>query len=266
VNVGVGDGADPLGALVWLPDVFEAVEAARGAVDALLREPRLRRRHDPQVSAAALRRGAWASAALDGWPGPFESFAPPFPDDDFGRLAAGSLRTSSEVADVAAVWRRSPLQALARLHLLAASGRVPDDALGRPRDAAAAARLDALAATLAAGTEAPAIIVAAVVHGEVLGLDAFGVGSGLVARAAARAVLIDRALDPRAVTAPEAGHLELGALDYAAALEGYRSGAADGVARWLVHCAQALAIGARLGRETCAALDSAAAADAADAS
>ncbi len=41
-------GADPLGELVRLPDVFEAVEAARGAVDALLREPRLRRRHDPR--------------------------------------------------------------------------------------------------------------------------------------------------------------------------------------------------------------------------
>ncbi len=251
----VAGGADPLAALVALPEVFEAVEAARGAVDALLREPRLRRTHDPRVSAAALRRGAWASAALDGWPGPFESFAPPFPDDDFGRLAAASLRTSSEVADVAAVWRRAPLQALARLHLLAASGRVADTDLGRPRGPLAADRLDRLAATLAAGTQAPAVVVAAVVHGEVLGLDAFGVGSGLVARGAARAVLIDRALDPRAVTAPEAGHLELGALEYAEALAGYRSGAPEGVARWLVHCAQALAIGARWGREACAALD-----------
>lgn len=257
MNARVGGGRDPLVELVRLPDVFEAVEAARGAVDALLREPRLRRRHDPQVSAAALRRGAWASAVLDGWPGPFESFAPPFPEDDFGRLAAASLRTSSEVADVAAVWRRSPLQALARLHLLAASGRVPDEALGRPRGSAAAARLDGLAAMLAAGTEAPAVVVAAVVHGEVLGLDAFGVGSGLVARAAERAVLVDRALDPRAVTAPEAGHLELGALEYAAALAGYRSGTPEGVGRWLVHCAQALAIGARIGREACAALDAA---------
>jgi hypothetical protein len=121
-----------------------------------------------------------------------------------------------------------------------------------------AARLDGLARVLTAGTSAPAVVVAAVVHGELMALRPFGVADGLVARAAARLVLVDRGLDPKAVSAPEVGHLELGdghgSGEYADALRAYVSGGPAGVATWLVHCSRAVALGAREGLAVCEAI------------
>ena len=87
-------------------------------------------------------------------------------------------------------------------------------------------RLDTLARVLAT-TSAPAVVVAAVVHGELLGLDAFPPVSGLVARAAVRLTLIERGLDPRSLVIVEAGHRERAA-EYAETLAGYRSGTPAG--------------------------------------
>ena len=56
---------DPLAPLAELPGVFEAADAARAAIDGLLREPALRRSRG-QVRAESRRRGAWASAQLAG--------------------------------------------------------------------------------------------------------------------------------------------------------------------------------------------------------
>ncbi|MDQ2797843.1 MAG: oxidoreductase, partial [Actinomycetota bacterium] len=103
-------------------------------------------------------------------------------------------------------------------------------------------RLDILASVLAA-TSAPAVIVAAIVHGEILGLDAFPPTSGVVARAAARLTLVDRGLDPKSLVVIEAGHRELRA-EYDAALMAYRTGTPEGIGTWLVHCSDALVAGA----------------------
>ena len=77
---------------------------------------------------------------------------------------------------------------------------------------------------LTAPTRAPALVVAAVVHGEVATMAAFPVGAGLVARAASRLTLAARGLDPGAVSVPEVGHLELGRTAYLDALQGYAGG------------------------------------------
>jgi hypothetical protein len=61
-------------------------------------------------------------------------------------------------------------------------------------------------------------------------------------------VLIARGLDPRAASVPEIGHLELGVGAYREALEGYRGGGTAGVAAWVSHCAQAVALGGHAGR------------------
>ena len=164
-------------------------------------------------------------------------------------LGANALRLNAELASLAETWDAAPLQALARMHVLAAAGLVGDDALGRPvgRGGGRPARGDS-ARCSRRPTTAPAVVVAAVVHGEVLVTDAFGVGSGLVARAASRCVLVARGLDPRAASVPEVGHLELGPEPYALALAGYGTGTPDGVADWVSHCAQAVALGGRAGR------------------
>ena len=271
---------DLLAPLVALPGVEAAVAQARAAVDGLLASRVLRRR-SAEVTAESALRGARASAELEGAGIELErlrgqllaggAVTLPNRDERGGRVVEGAVRLHADLGSVLVAWRHSPRQALARLHVLAAAALVSDpDALGRPRRTGAAyedplelgpapdplevaARLDGLARVLVTGTAAPAVVVAAVVHGELMALRAFGTGDGLVARAAARLVLVDRGLDPKAVSAPEVGHAELHA-DYAEALRAYVSGSPDGVARWILHCADAVALGAREGVAVCEAM------------
>jgi hypothetical protein len=256
---------DALSRLTRLPGVFEAVDAARGSVDVLLRELRGRdlRRRVPEVTAESLRRGAWASACLEAGAvpgggsiiGPVEAFHAPFGDDVAGATSRGALRLTTELSSLSQVWTRAPSQALARLHTLAAADLVADEWLGRPRpDAGVADRLAALSELVIAPTEAPAVVVSAIVLGELLGLQPFVGGNGLVARAAARIVLLERGLDPQAASVPEAGLLELGSEATAAALAGYLTATADGVAAWIGHWAHAVALGGRAGRDVAAGL------------
>jgi hypothetical protein len=111
-----------------------------------------------------------------------------------------------------------------------------------------------LADILAAPSSAPALVAAAVVHGEVATSGAFAQGAGVVARAAARLTLVDRGLDPKAVSVPEVGHVELGPEAYRAALRGYAGGGPDGIAAFVVHCAEAVVLGAREGVAVCEAI------------
>ena len=188
-----------------------------------------------------------------------------------GRVVAAALRATAAVPDQAGVWGRAPLQALAALHVLVAGDFSPADRLGRPRvddapddplrlgtpppSAEVAARLDTLARVVTAPTQAPALVVAAVVHGELLALRPFAWGSGLVARAAVRLVLAERGVDPGLLTVPEAGMLGPGRPEYVRAARGFAAGTPDGVAAWLVWHARAVALGAAEARAVLADLD-----------
>ena len=241
---------DPLETLGDLPGVFEAVDAARAAIDVLLREPMLRRGRG-EVRAEARRRGAWASARLAGVDVAVEDFNAPFGGDESGRLSAASLRIAGDVRGLSDTWRRAPMQALARLHTLAAVDVVEPDALGRPRlDQDVAARLAGLA-DMVADTDAPGVVVAGVVHGDLLDLRPFGWGDGLIARAALRLVLVSRGVDPDALTVPEEGLLELGRDRCDAAFAGYQTGTPEGMASWLIHNAAAVQHGAAVTRRLC---------------
>jgi hypothetical protein len=140
-------------------------------------------------------------------------------------------------------WSRAPGQVLARLHVLAAADLTDRADLGRPAGHAGP-RLGSLFGLVTGETTAPAVLVAALVHGELAALAPFGTADGVVARAAARLTGITRGLDPKAVSVPEVGFAELGREAYDAALAGYASGGADGVAGWLVHCCRATEHGA----------------------
>lgn len=272
--------SDLLAPLLDLPGVTDAVAEARTAIDALLSH-RVLRRGSTEVTAESALRGARASAELEGAGIELErlrgqlmaggTVTLPSKDERGARVVEGAVRLHADLGQLLVPWRHSPRQALARLHVLAASELVDDpDALGRPRSQGrayddpqglgpapepveVAARLDGLARVLTAGTSAPAVVVAAVVHGELMALRPFGSADGLVARAAARLVLIDRGLDPKAVSAPEVGHAELHH-DYPEALRAYIGGGPDGVATWVVHCARAVALGAREGLAVCEAI------------
>ena len=197
------------------------------------------RRGSAEVTAESALRGARASAELEGAGIELErlrgqlmgggTVTLPSKDERGALLVQGAVRLHADLGQLLVPWRHSPRQALARLHVLAAADLVDDpDALGRPRPPASS-REDPLGLGPGAragrgrrpprrpgpgaarpARRAPAVVVAAVVHGELMALRAFGTADGLVARAAARLVLVDRGLDPKAVSAPEVGHVELG--------------------------------------------------------
>ncbi len=113
---------DPLAAVARLPEVFEAVEAARGSVDALLRDLRALRcgRRVTEVTAEAVRLGGLGLGRLEGRDGGAEDVRRSGRDV----LGANALRLHVELASLAETWDGAPLQALARMHVLAAAGLV----------------------------------------------------------------------------------------------------------------------------------------------
>ena len=252
------DRADPLAHLAGLPGVADAVGRAREAVDAL-RGHRVLRRQSERVSSESAIRGARASAALEGADVPLDVLKRTV--TAAGRLPAaeepvvqGALRVAAELGRLQGTWERAPMQVVARLHSLAAADLVDDPAaLGRP-DPAGATRLGALGELLTGRTTAPAVVVAAVVHAELATSEAFPAGAGLVARAAARLTLVTRGLDPTAVAVPEVGLVELGVEAYREALAGYRTGTDAGLTGWVVHCSEAVVLGAREGVAVCEAI------------
>ncbi|RXS66468.1 oxidoreductase [Streptomyces sioyaensis] len=263
---------DPLVTLASLPGVTDSVDSVRKGVDRVYGHRIMRRRSNEVTSEAALR-GARGSAALSGADWALEGVRR---RTDFGvegepRTVGAALRLTAESGQLLSVWRQSPLRVLARLHLVAAGGESADETVGRPRLAGepvdeplielalpgadeVAGRLDGLSRMLLAGTEAPALVTAAVVHGELLALRPFASCNGLVARAAERIVLVGSGLDPKSICPAEVGHAELGRAAYAAALEGYVSGTPEGVAAWIAHCGRAVELGVRESTAVCEAL------------
>jgi hypothetical protein len=237
---GVPDPApDPLTWLTELEGVPSAFSAARDGIDALLRDRGLRRT-SPEQTTESLLRGAHASAVLEGSASSLEEVREGAADE----TAQAALRVSTGVLSLVPVIGTSPLQALARLHALAGKGVVADDALGRPVSPEAAARLNALGSTLLS-TSVPALMVAALVHAEVVTVAPFASHNGIVARAAERLVMVARGVDPASVVVPEAGHLALRP-EYESNLRGYRDGGRPGLQAWLLYAAEAMSAGAEV--------------------
>ncbi|MAO79084.1 oxidoreductase [uncultured Nocardioides sp.] len=230
--------SDPMSWLVSLEGVPSAFAATRDGIDALLRDRGLRRT-SPEQTATSLLRGAHASAVLEGSSSTFEEVAEGAGD----AIAVDAVRVSTELLSLVPVLGRSPLQALARIHALASASSLPEERRGRPRDAASADRLRSLAEVLLAETEAPALMVAALVHADLATAAPFPSHNGIVARAAERLVLVARGVDPASLTVPEAGHLAHRAA-YESNLRGYASGDDSGIHSWLLYAPEAFASGA----------------------
>jgi hypothetical protein len=237
---------DPLAPLLELPGVAEASDRARDALGRAHRH-RANLRGWPVTAAEASLRAARASSVLDGGPVRLDDLADAagVSDPVFG----GALRVAQELeggeGPLVGIWQRAPLQALARLHMLAAADHVEDDRLGRPRaDAEVGPRLELLADVVTGRTGAPAPVVAAVAHGELLTLRPFGSADGVVARAVSRLVTIASGLDPHGLGVPEVIWMRQPA-DYRAAARGFAEGTPDGVGAWLVLCCRAMQAGAQ---------------------
>ncbi|MFD5210466.1 oxidoreductase [Streptomyces anulatus] len=264
--------SDPLAALGSLPGVPDAVDSVRKAVDRVYGH-RVMRRRSNEVTAEAALRGSRGSAALAGADWNLEEVRrrTDFSGEDEARVVGAALRLTAEAGQLLSIWRQSPLRVLARLHLVAAGGATPDDAVGRPRLVGesvdeplieaplpgaeeVAGRLEGLSQLIIAGGSAPALVTAAVVHGELLALRPFGSHNGLVARTAERIVLIGSGLDPKSICPAEVGHAEQGRAAYVAAFEGYTAGTPEGMAAWITHCGRSVELGVRESTAVCEAL------------
>jgi len=227
-----------LSSLATLEGVPSAYAAARDGIDAMLRDRGLRRTA-PETTAESLLRGAHASAVLEGSGSSLDDVRAGAGDE----VADDAVRVSTELLSWAPTLSRSPMQVLARLHTLAAARSLPDEQLGRPRDADSAARLRAVAEVLTASGDLPAMLIAAVAHAELADAAPFASHNGVVARAVERLVLVSRGVDEKSLVVPELGHLANRAA-YGSNLAAYRSGGAAGVHSWLLYSAEAYAAGA----------------------
>lgn len=211
--------------------VPSAFASARDGIDVVLRDRGFRRTTSTDTSEALLT-GARASGELA-------------VDEGIGATSQDdAVRVSAMVLSQLTPFRRTPLQALAQLHAVAAASR-PEDERGRPADEAAAALLQRLAAILRGNSSTPALVVAAIVHAEIAAGRPFTSHNGIVARAAERLTWVARGVDPSSVLVPEAGHLALRTA-YVDALAGYREGgglAGAGVSVWWRYAASAYVAG-----------------------
>jgi hypothetical protein len=143
-------------------------------------------------------------------------------------ILAGALRVAAALGSLSTIWPRSPLQALARLHTLAAADLVPPGELGRPRttDPRVGGGL-ARIADLVTTAPWPAPVQVALVHGELL-------------------TMISTGLDPAGLGVPEVAHLRSGPR-YLELAAGFSTGAEQAVVSWVDEVCRCLAVGAREG-------------------
>jgi hypothetical protein len=225
---------DTLAPLLGLVDVSESIDSARAAADAALAHRVLRpgTARAGRIATEVTLRDAVASAALEGSSHDLAAARAGAVTDP---VLQGALRMGAELVGLAPRWLRTPPQVLTRLHILAARGVVAD--LGRPAPSGGTARLLALTSVL--GSATPALLRAAVVHGELLALRAFEGPNGLVARGAGRLTLIAAGLDPRGLLPVAVGHVGRQP-EYLGAAGAYATGTRDGLRAWIKHCSAAV--------------------------
>ena len=260
--------------------VARAEEALRQASAELRFHEALRRRWREARAEAAVR-GAIASGGVEG------AVLPPSVLRE--AVASGGLAEASTGA-VAGLWRAgvrlttwmpdlrgdarpaqpSPRALLAALHRdvvgpIAVAGRVPLDAVAAPRPAGTApveggpgpapdgealtARLEGVLRLIDLPA-VPALVRAAVVHGEMVAARPFLVGNAAVGRLLVRHLITRDGLEPTGVAVADqyAGRVPLAYADAAAA---YAGGTRDGVVAWVVWQAEAILVGIQEGRTVC---------------
>jgi hypothetical protein len=236
---------DPLAPLAELPGVAGACDEAREALGRAHRH-RFNLRGWPTTAAEATVRAARASSVLDG--GSLTLATGDVKQGSADPVLAGALRVAEALEGGATalvgVWQRAPMQAIARLHALAAADLTDDDRLGRPRSDADVGRRLELLGDVIAGARVPAPVLAAVAHGELLTLAPFGVADGVVARAVSRLITITSGLDPHGLGVPEVYWMRQSG-DYRAAARGFESGTPAGLTAWILASCTAFHAGAR---------------------
>lgn len=217
-----------------------AIARARAATDRAYRLPGLRR-GGGRVAAEVSLRAAVASAALAGSRHDLADVRAGTVTDP---VLQGALRCAEALPGLVDRWRTAPRQVLARLHLLAARDVVPESQLGRPVPGTPTERLDALIEVVLRAGDAPGLLRASVVHGELLALRPFAGPYDVVARAAARLELMASGFDPRGLLPVEQSQVDREP-EYVGSAGAFATGTRDGVRAWLRHCALATELAAQ---------------------
>lgn len=205
--------------LMLVPGMGDSLADAEAAIDAIQLAAR---RRGAAVASDSLAASAAASAGMDG----------------SDPVIAASLLMDLESMRL----RDGLLQALARMDVIAGVERPLEDR-GRPRsDFESSERLSALAEAMSTST-APAFLVAAVAHAELLDMRPFASNNGVIARSAWRGIMIQSGLEPTGLVMHEVGLRDLGRAAYEQALQQYQSGSPAGVAAWVAHCSRATQLG-----------------------
>ena len=254
--------ADPFAVVASNPDVAEAVAVARGALDPLLLDRKLRT-HGAQLAALAALQNAHASATLEGAEVPIDELSSGSVSSPILRVAAGVLEAHTALRTFSGMPAR---QVWAQLATIVGREYLSEEQRGRPRLAGdrlqdplhlqqihepddVAIRMAMLAELLQQPTQAPALVVAAIAHAELVALQPFAAGNGVVARAFFHHVLAERGVDPDYFAMTDVGLVSLGRAAYVRAIQAYDAGG-DGVIDWCLHVARAFERGALLARET----------------
>nr|WP_040393180.1 hypothetical protein [Catelliglobosispora koreensis] len=223
---------DPLAALLNLTDIADAATGARAAVDGAYKHPAMRRKGG-LVAAEVSLRSAVASLSLEGTE---YELAEVRSGTVLDPLVQGALRVAEAIPSLSERWQSAPRQVLAKLHVLAGTGVIPTADLGRP-----VVPLDQVVSYV---TQGDPLIRAAVIHGELLALQAFPGVNGIIARAAARLTYVASGLDPRGVIPVEVVHASR-APEYVGASNAFATGTPDGIRSWLKHVTTAVALAAQ---------------------
>jgi hypothetical protein len=254
------------------PELAEPIAQVRDALTSLRWHQALRRRI-PESAAESRVRGAQASGELDGARLPVDMVRElmaglrpwPVTPDPVESVMRGVVTATAASEEVAAHVLTAPAQAIARLHIAAASELHDVTTVGRPRAvgegsselagvgpapvaAEVVARLDLLGEIIRSHASIPAVVVTSIAHAEVATVRPFGRGNGVVARALERSLVQATGLDPTGVAVTELGHFRQGLPAYVGALTAYATGSRDGVRLWLEHCCAALVASAGEGR------------------
>ncbi|SES06402.1 hypothetical protein CCYS_01435 [Corynebacterium cystitidis DSM 20524] len=217
----------PLSPYLELGDVPSLVGEATSTIARAHRRPAALRRAGVIVSESVLR-GAKLSALLDGEE--IETHISPY------------AMLSPETAEAAArTFRRAPAQVFARLDVAAGGpGRsLADDG---PARLTALARLITGSGGSGGSALDDGLVLAAVVHCEIVGRELFGPRSGVVGRVAARCVLLASGVDPLGIAVPETYYHRHKA-DYAAVARGWATSSAVEVTDALEFMLRAFAAG-----------------------
>lgn len=267
------------------PQVRRVEEALREASAELRWNEALRRRWREARAEAAVR-GAVASAAVEGVVVPASVLRRAIAE----RALTRAVSRDPALDAAAGLWRAgvrltawmpelrgpsrptppSPRALLASLHRdvvgpLAAAGRLGHAEVATPRPEGVAPletgpgtapqgsaledRLGGLLHLLEA-PEAPALVRAAVVHGEMLVVRPFSAGNAALGRLLVRHLVTRDGLEPTGVAVPDVYAARAPAA-YAQAASAYASGTPEGVVAWVVWQAEALLLGIDQAREIC---------------